>query len=100
MAYDKAVSQEHMNGLLSKIIYEYSTHLNKCTIVSGRLPNGFIITDSHTCRDQDSYDIKLGFEICRNRIEEKAWELEGYLLSQKLHEEQMEELASFKLTKR
>ncbi|HEF5065786.1 Gp49 family protein [Bacillus paramobilis] len=59
---------------------------NKCTRVTVKLPNGFIITESSACVDPANFDNELGKAICMKRIENKVWELEGYVLQKKVHE--------------
>lgn len=59
---------------------------DKCTRVTVKLPNGFIITESSACVDPANFDMQLGYDICMNRIRNKVWELEGYVLQKKVHE--------------
>jgi hypothetical protein len=53
---------------------------NKTTVMCLTLPNGFEIVASSSCVDANNYDHELGKEMCLRRVEEKIWELEGYLL--------------------
>lgn len=66
----------------SEIITE--TLFDKCTLVSCKLPNGFVITETSSCVDPDNYDEEKGYNICMGNIRDKIWELEGYLLQDKL----------------
>lgn len=68
----------------SEIIVD--TVFNKCTVVSCKLPNGFVIVESSACVDPDNYDINIGIEICLDRIANKVWELEGYRIQCKMNE--------------
>lgn len=58
---------------------------NKTTVVSVRLPNGFVITESSSCVDPANYSKVKGEDICFKRIRERLWELEGYRLQCELH---------------
>ena len=75
--------EEIMNH--SKVIV--STVFDKCTVVSCKLPNGFVIVESSACVDPKNYDEDMGVEICMKKIINKVWELEGYRLQQKLYED-------------
>ncbi|MEK3819679.1 Gp49 family protein [Cytobacillus sp. FSL W8-0315] len=74
------VTQEHIQKIMDNSEFEISTAFDKCTVVSCKLPSGFVITESSACVDPANYDIKLGAEICTKRIVDKVWELEGYKL--------------------
>lgn len=78
------VTQEHIDQIINKSYIETQTILGKCTVVACQLPNGFIIVESSACVDPANYDEVLGKEICIERIKNKVWELEGYLLQDKV----------------
>ena len=52
----------------------------KTTIVIAKLPNGFIIVESSSCVDPANYNHDLGVKLCKERIRDKLWMLEGYVL--------------------
>lgn len=79
------VTQEHISDMLNRSEVEVRTVFGKCTIVSVKLPNGFVITESSACVDPANYNEKLGASICMDRIESKLWELEGYRLQCELY---------------
>lgn len=62
----------------------------KEVVVSYRLPNGFTVSGRGACVDPANFDLAIGRQIARERAEHKLWELEGYLLQQRLHERQTE----------
>lgn len=74
--------EEIMNH--SKVIV--STVFDKCTVVSCKLPNGFVIVEYSACVDPKNYDEDMGVEICMKKIVDKVWELEGYRLQQMIYE--------------
>lgn len=80
------VTQEYIKELLDKSEIAVKTVYDKVTIVSCKLPNGFVITESSGAVDKANYDENIGKEICMQRIEDKLWELEGYVLAKVLYE--------------
>lgn len=83
---ESRVTEERITCILAVSEVRTMTIFDKVTVVSVKLPNGFIITESAACVDPKNYNKELGRNICLERIEKKLWELEGYLLSQKLFE--------------
>lgn len=81
------ITQEDIDKLLAEAEVGVATVHDKCTMVSVKLKNGFIITESSACVDPANYDVNTGFDICMGRIENKLWELEGYALQKRLYEE-------------
>ena len=57
--------------------------LTFCVIV---LKNGFTVTGESACVSPDNFDAEIGKKIAYQNAREKIWELEGYLLKQKLYE--------------
>jgi len=80
------VTPAQINAILDDSVIDVQTVLDKCTVVTCQLPNGFIIVESSACVDPANYNEKLGAEICLKRIESKIWELEGYKLQSELSE--------------
>ncbi|PDY91500.1 Gp49 family protein [Bacillus toyonensis] len=74
------VTQEDINNIIENSHFFITTVFEKCTVVICQLPSGFIITESSACVDKINYDAELGEKICRERIKNKVWELEGYKL--------------------
>lgn len=78
------VTQEQIDEILKSSEIEVKTVYGKVTVVCCKLPNGFVITEASGAVDPANYDEKIGVEICMERITNKLWELEGYVLSKKL----------------
>jgi hypothetical protein len=74
------VTQEQIDNIIKNSEIEKTCIFDKCLLVSVKLPNGFILTESSACVDPENYDEKIGYDICMERIENKLWELEGYKL--------------------
>jgi hypothetical protein len=83
-----AITDEYIAEIMDNSEFEVHTVFDKCTVVSCRLPNGFVITESSACVNPEDYDAELGKEICFNKIADKIWELEAYRLQQFLWEEE------------
>jgi hypothetical protein len=81
---NNTVTQEQVDGIFNASTFSIDTVLDKCTVVSVQLPNGFIIVESSACVDPVNYNEQLGADICIQRIKNKIWELEGYKLQSEL----------------
>lgn len=79
------VTQAVVDELMESCDISVTTAFDKCTIVACKLPNGFVIVESSSCVDPANYDEDMGVDICMKNIEKKLWELEGYLLQNKLY---------------
>lgn len=79
------VTQSVIDELMESCDIAVTTAFDKCTIVACKLPNGFVIVESSSCVDPANYDEDMGVDICMKNIERKLWELEGYLLQNKLY---------------
>lgn len=80
------VTKRQIDELLEKSEIKVETVYDKVTIVNCKLPNGFVITESSGAVCKENYDEKIGTEICMAKIENKLWELEGYVLAKQLFE--------------
>lgn len=80
------ITEDYITEIMENSEFEIHTVFDKCTVVSCRLPNGFVITESSACVSTENYDEDMGAEICFDKIADKIWELEGYRLQQWLWE--------------
>lgn len=55
------------------------------TICILSLENGFTVTGESACASPENFDLKIGREIAYKNAREKIWQLEGYLLKEKLY---------------
>lgn len=83
---DIKVTQEQINTIIQNSKLEDFKVLDKTTVVAIKLPNDFVIIESSSCVDPTNYDHDQGKKICMKRIEDKIWELEGYVLQTKIKE--------------
>lgn len=82
---NNTVTKNKIDGLINTAEIHVETIFDKCTFVAVRLYNGFVLTESSACVDPINYDEKLGYEICIERIKNKLWELEGYVLQNEVN---------------
>lgn len=78
------VTEQEINKLIEEAEIDVKTVFEKCTVVTVKLANGFVLTESSACVDKANYNEELGKDICLERIKNKLWELEGYKLQCKL----------------
>ena len=79
------ITNGRIQHLMDTAKYETKTVFGKCTIVAAQFENGFILVESSACVDPANYDADLGAKLCKERIRERLWELEGYALQKNLH---------------
>lgn len=79
------VTDEMIDKIVEATEFKTQTVYGKTTIVSAKLPNGFVITESSSCVDPANYDETIGVKICKDRIKNKIWELEGYKLQDEIY---------------
>lgn len=77
------VTQEYIDNLLDTADVKEMVVFDKCLICAYKLTNGFVIVESSACVDPKNFDLDVGRKICREHVENKLWELEGYVLQQK-----------------
>ena len=77
---DVKITKEHVEATLKNSKIECLKMGEKTTVVCVTLPNKFEIIQTSSCVDPKNYDHELGKSICMKRVEDKIFELEGYLL--------------------
>lgn len=75
-----SITQSDIDSILVETNFHIYSYNKKTTVVIATLPSGFTITESSSCVDPINYNEGIGVEICKKRIENKVWELEGYVL--------------------
>lgn len=61
------------------------------TICCMKLKNGFSVIGESHCVSPDNFNEEIGEKIAAENAREKVWELEGYLLKQRLHDDSLKE---------
>lgn len=77
------ITQERIDALLAASSWSDTKVGVKTTVVCCTLPNGFEVIESSGCVDPANYDHDLGVRICKKRIVDKIWMLEGYALAER-----------------
>lgn len=80
------VSQEAIEYIIDTAITEEAVFWGKELVVSYKLQNGFTVLGRGACVDPKNFDIEVGRKCAREMAINKLWELEGYLLQNKLWE--------------
>jgi hypothetical protein len=80
------LEQSDIDAIMDASEWEYDTLYGKVTVVSAKLPNGFVLTETSGAIDSKNYNFETGKKIAREQIEHRIWELEGYALAKQLHE--------------
>lgn len=79
------VTVEQINELLDTAEIQEHTFFGKDHIVVYRLKkSGFTIVGRGACVDPANFDINIGRKVARENAEHQLWQLEGYLLQNKL----------------
>lgn len=80
------ITKKQIDKIVNNSKVDVKTVFDKCTVVSMQLPNGFVLVESSACVDSENYDYNLGVQICKERLINRIWELEGYRLQNELFE--------------
>lgn len=65
----------------------YRFHATMLIVCCLTLRNGFTVTGKSACASPENFDPEIGRGIARRNARDKIWELEGYLLKQRLFEQ-------------
>lgn len=89
------VYPEQINHLWENAEKHWDVIFGKCTVLTVKLENGFVLTESSGCVDPENFDDAIGRECCEKRIRDKLWMLEGYALQKQVTEPCMMSPGSF-----
>lgn len=86
----KKVTQEQIDSIVAQASFEvmHRIHGKQCIVVA-KLPNGFTVVGESACVDSTNYDEQIGFDLAVKQIKNRLWELEGYVLQNMLHLEDL-----------
>lgn len=79
------VTKEQLDDLVAKSNVEYAVFGNKLTVAVITLPSNFKVTGEASCVDANNFDKALGEKYALENAVKKLWELEGYLLAERLY---------------
>lgn len=78
------LSIEDIKAVVVNTQYIVTGTLTLCVLT---LQNGFKVVGQSACLDVANFDSQIGEQVAHQNALNKIWELEGYLLAQKLYEE-------------
>lgn len=81
----KSNDDVHVGTMPNDRMCEAHELLTFCVLV---LQNGFTVTGESACASPENFDAEIGRKIARQNAVNKIWLLEGYLLKQRLYENQ------------
>ena len=76
-----AITRSKIDGLLAASEIDVCTKFDKVTVVTVKLPNGFVLVEASGAVDKANYSEEMGRKVCLERIAIKLWQFEGYVLS-------------------
>lgn len=79
-----SVLESTIKDIIDNSEINVETLFRKVTVVTVKLPNGFVLVESSGAVSAANYDKKIGLESCMNRIKDQIWKLEGYKLASEL----------------
>ena len=89
MSTNNKVTSYQIKSILDNAETQEVVFWDKEVVVSYKLYNGFTIIGRGACVDPANFDIEIGRRVAREQAENKLWELEGYLLQNKLYQEKI-----------
>ncbi|WP_445634517.1 Gp49 family protein [Nostoc sp. DSM 114161] len=81
------VTPEQIATLLDSAETQEAVFWGKELVVSFKLPSGFTICGRGACVDPANFDIEIGRRVAKEDATNQLWQLEGYLLQNRLHEQ-------------
>ena len=85
MTVSNKVTLDQIKSILDSAETEEIVFWDKEVVVSYKLYNGFTIIGRGACVDPVNFNIEIGRTVAREQAENKLWELEGYLLQNKVY---------------
>jgi len=79
------LTPEHIDSIIEGATFT-KLESGKCMVCELTLKNGFTVRGEAGCVSKANYNIEIGEKISKENARDKIWELEGYLLQQRLFE--------------
>lgn len=77
------LTPEHIDSCIVDETY-WNPHGTTLTVCVLKLKNGTFVVAESACVSPENFDVEIGKQIARSNAREKIWQLEGYLLKEKL----------------
>ncbi|EPE4838397.1 Gp49 family protein [Yersinia enterocolitica] len=74
----------HIDSVIATEVY-YVFPGTTLTVCAMTLKNGFIVTGESASASPENFDEEIGRKIARDNARGKIWQLEGYLLRERIH---------------
>jgi len=81
---ENKVSQSTIDNIIEHSEITVETLFRKVTVVTLKLPNGFVLVESSGAVSAANYSKKIGYETCMSKITDEIWKFEGYKLASEL----------------
>jgi hypothetical protein len=78
------VTLDQIKELLDNAKTQEAVFWEKEVVVSYKLDSGFTVLGRGACVDPANFNIEIGRQVARKQVEDQLWQLEGYLLQNKL----------------
>lgn len=78
------ITRADIDALLARSEIDVCTKFEKVTVVTVKLPNGFVLVEASGAVDKANYSEEMGRKVCLDRVAQKLWSLEGYQLSTRI----------------
>jgi hypothetical protein len=78
------ITRKDIDLILSNTFISVEKYGDKTTVLKATLPNGYVIVESSSCVDPANFDMRIGEQICMDKLVDKIWALEGYKLQSEL----------------
>ena len=79
------LNPEHISSVIDDMLY-YVFPGTTVTVCCLTLKNGYTVIGESACASPENFDESLGKKIAYDNARNKIWQLEGYLLRQRLSE--------------
>lgn len=78
------VTSSQIEALLDAAETQEAVFWDKEVVVSYKLASGFTVLGRGACVDPANFNIEIGRKVARKQAEDQLWQLEGYLLQNRL----------------
>lgn len=85
MSKVQSVTEEQLDKLIEASTKEFAIFDATLTIAVVKLPCGFKVVGQSACVDPKNFNKELGEDFALQHVKSKLWELEGYRLSNDIH---------------
>lgn len=82
------LTPDHIDEIIASAQYHVfkGTTLTVCCL---HLRNGFTVTGESAAASVENFDREIGRQIARRNARDKIWALEGYLLRERIHADEL-----------